>query len=80
MSAVAGPVRWLCATSIMLVVSAACGGGSEAADPREPVSARVIVTDVQVSADGERAESITVRTYDDKEIAMRLGDNIDPSN
>ena len=66
--------------SILLTVLAACGGGSEAAAPREPVSARVIVTDVQVSADGERVESITVRTDDDKEIAMRLGDNIDLAN
>ena len=66
--------------SILLTVLAACGGGSEAAAPREPVSARVIVTDVQVSADGERVVSITVRTDDDKEIAMRLGDNIDLAN
>ena len=66
-------------TSILLTVLAACGGGSEAAAPREPVSARVIVTNVQVSADGERVESIRVRTDDDKEIAMRLGDNIDPA-
>ena len=65
--------------AVLLVVWAACGGGSEATAPREPVSARVLVMDVQVSADGERVESITVRTDDDKEIAMRLGDNIDPA-
>ena len=69
----------LCMIPILLVVLAACGRGSEAAVPREPVSARVIVTDVQVSADGERVESITVRTDDDKEIAMGLGDKIDPA-
>ena len=75
-------IPWLrfCAASILLLVSAACGGGSEAAVPQEPVLARVIVTDVQASADGERVESITVRTDDDKETAVRLGDNIDPAN
>ena len=78
MRGVVGPLRWLCATLVLLVVLAACSGGSEAAAPREPVSARVIVTDVQVSADGERVETITVRTDDDKELSMRLGDNVDP--
>ena len=72
------PWRLFCATSILLVALAACGG-SEAAAPPEPVSARIIVTDVQVSADGERVESITVRTGDDKELTLRLGDNIDPA-
>ena len=74
-------VSWLrfCAASILLLVSAACGGGSETAVPQEPVLARVIVTDVQVSADGERVESITVRIDADKELTIRLGDNIDPA-
>ncbi len=71
--------RQFFAALILLVVLAACGGGSEAAVPQEPVSARVIVTDVQVSADGERVEYITVRMDDNKEITMRLGDNIDPA-
>ena len=78
MSTVAAPLRWLCATSILLVVLAGCGG-SETAVPQGPVSARVVVMDVQVSADGERVEYITVRIDDDKELAMRLGDNIDPT-
>lgn len=69
----------LCVIPILLVVSATCGGNSEAAAPREPVSARVIVTDVQVSADGERVEYITVRIDDDKELSLRLGENIDPA-
>ena len=47
--------------------------------PQEAVSARVIVTDVQVTADGERVAAITVRTDDDKELTLRLGDNIDPA-
>ena len=77
MSAVAAPLRGLCATSFLLVVLAGCGG-SETAVPQGPVSARVIVTDVQVSPVGERVESITVRIDDNKELTMRLGDNIDP--
>ena len=59
---------------ILLIVTVACGGNS-----REPVSARVIVTDVQVSADGKTVESLTVRTDDGEEITMRLGDDIDPA-
>lgn len=78
MSAVAVPSRSLCATSILLVVLAACGG-SAAAVPQEPFSARVIVTDAQVSADGGRVEYITVRIDDNVELMMRLGDNIDPA-
>lgn len=73
MSAVAVPLRGLCATSILLVVLAACGGGSEAAVPQGPISARVIVTDVQVSADGERVEYITVSIDDDKKIIAASG-------
>ena len=59
---------------ILLVVAVACGGSS-----REPVSARVIVTDVQVSADGKTVESLTVRTDDGEELTMRLGDDIEPA-
>ena len=59
---------------ILLVVAVACGGNSQ-----EPVSARVIVTDVQVSADGKTVESLTVRTDDGAELTMRLGDDIDPA-
>ena len=47
--------------------------------PQEPVSARVIVTDVQVSADDKRVESITVLTDSGEEITMRLGDEIEPA-
>lgn len=79
MRGMAVPWRRFCAASILLLVWAACGGGSQAAEPQEPVSARVIVTDVQVSADNERVEYITVRTDDGKELTMRLGDNIDPA-
>ena len=80
MRGMAVPWRRFCVASILLLVWAACGGGSQAAAPQEPVSARVIVTDVQVSADGDRVEAITVRTDDGKELTMRLGDNIDPAN
>ena len=34
---------------------------------------------MQVSADGERVEFITVRTDDGKELSVRLGDNIYPA-
>jgi len=73
-----GPRLAYVATPVLLIFLAGCGG-SEAAVPQEPVSATVIVTDVHVSADGERVEYITVRIVDNKELAMRLGDNIDPA-
>ena len=41
------------------------------------MSARVIVTDVQVSADDKMVESITVLTDDGEELTMRLGDEIE---
>ena len=49
------------------------------ARPQEPVSARVIVTDVQVWADDKRVESITVVMEDGEELTMRLGDEIEPA-
>jgi len=64
---------------VVLQISAGCGGGSESPSPSGPVSARVIVTDVQVSADGNRVESITVFTDDGEELTMRLGEEIDPA-
>ena len=59
---------------ILLVFAVACGGSSQ-----EPVTARVIVTDVRVSADGRTVESLTVRKDDGEDLTMRLGDNIDPA-
>ena len=72
------PKGWLWVLTILLVVSAACRGELGASISQEPVSARVIVTDVRVSADGERVEYITVRTDDGKELSLRLGEDIDP--
>ncbi len=69
----------LWAAPIMLIAGAACGGSSETTVSDEPVSARVIVTDVQVSADDERVEYITVLTDDGEEITMKLGEEIEPA-
>lgn len=69
----------LWALPILLVIAAACGGGSEPAILQKTVSARVIVTDVQVSADDKRVDSITVLTDDGEELTMRLGDEIEPA-
>lgn len=64
---------------ILPAIAASCGGGSEQPIPQELVSARVIVTDVQVSADEKRVESITVLTDDGEVLTMRLGDETDPA-
>ena len=69
--AVPGSLR-LWAVAILLIIAAGCGESSEI------MSARVIVTDVQVSADHKRVESITVITDDGEELTMRLGDEIEP--
>ncbi len=69
----------LWAVPILLLLAAACGGSSETPIPQEPVSARVIVTDVQVSADDKRVESITVLTDDGEGLTMRLGDEMEPA-
>ena len=65
-------MRWI--VPILLGFAVACGGSSQ-----EPVTARVIVVDVQVAADGKTVESLTVRTDDGEEITMRLGDDIEPA-
>lgn len=69
----------LWAIPIMLAAGAACGGSSETSVYNEPVSARVIVTDVQVSADETRVEAITVLKDDGEEITMTLGEEIEPT-
>ena len=69
---------WLCVLTSLIVLSAACGGNPANSISQGPVSARVIVTDVQVSDDGEKVEYITVRTEDGKEFSLRLGEDIDP--
>ena len=74
----AAPKGWLWVLSVLLVLSAACGGDSGSLISQGPVSDRMIVTEVQVSDDGERVEYITVRTDDGEELSMRLGEDIDP--
>ena len=72
-------VLW--AVPVLLVFVAGCGGGSDSPPPTGPVSVRVIVTDVQVSADDdERVESITVLTDDGEEMKIRLGEGIEPAD
>ena len=68
----------ICSIPVLMVVVAACGGNPQEPISDEPVSARVIVTDVGVSTDGDRVDSITVRTDDGRELFMRLSDDIDP--
>ena len=65
---------------ILLHIATGCGGGSDALSPTGPVTARVIVTDVQISADDDnRVESITVVTDDGDELTLRLGEGIEPA-
>jgi len=77
MKANAVTLKKICAATVLLVVLAGCGGSSGAAD-QGPVTVTVVVTDAQVSADGQRVESITVLLDEGKERTMRLGDAIDP--
>ena len=69
----------LCLVPVLMMVLAACGGSSQDVVADEPTTARVIVTEVQVSPDGDRVESITIRTDGGKDLQMRLGENIDPA-
>ena len=72
-------IAWLGSIPILMLVVAACGGNSQEPISDEPISARVIVTNVELSTDGDRVESITVRTDDGRELPMRLADDIDPA-
>ena len=71
----------LWAMPILLVhIAGVCGGSSETFTSQGPISARVIVTDVQISADDDnRVESITVVTDDGDELTLRLGEEIEPA-
>ena len=69
----------ICLIPVLMMVVAACGGSSQDVVADEPTSARVIVTGVQVSPNGERVESIIIRTDEGKYLQMRLGENIDPA-
>ncbi len=69
----------ICLIPVLMMAVAACGGSSQDVVADEPTFARVIVTGVQVSADGDRVESITIRTDEGKDLQMRLGENIDPA-
>ncbi len=62
-----------------MVVVAACGGNSQEVVADEPVAVRVPVKEVQVSPDGGRVESITIRTDDGEDLYLRLGENLDPA-
>ncbi len=65
---------------VMLHIAAGCGGSSDSPSPTGPVTARVIVTDVHISADDDnRVESITVVTDDGEELTLRLGEGIEPA-
>ena len=70
--------RMLWVVPIMISVAAACGGSADTAVNDQPVSARVVVTDVQVSSDKTSVESTTVVTDDGDEITMKLGTEIEP--
>ena len=69
----------ICSILVLMLVLAACGGNPQEPISDEPVSARVIVTDVRLSPDQNRVDSITVRTDDGRELSMRLSDDIDPA-
>lgn len=69
----------ICLISVLMVVLVACGGNSQAAVTDEPTTTRVIVKEVQVSPDGGRVESITIRTDEGEDLYLRLGENIDPA-
>ena len=69
----------ICLIPVLMVVVASCGGSSQDVVADEPTTTRVIVTQVLVSPDGGRVESITIRTDEGKDLQMRLGENIDPA-
>ena len=67
------------ASSTPVVFSVACGGISQEPVSDEPVSARVVVRNMKVAAEGDRVESITFLIDDGSELTMILDDAIDPA-
>ena len=65
---------------ILVVFAVACGSSArQEPESNEPVSARVVVKAIKVSAEGDRVESITFLTDDGKELTMPLDEGIDPA-
>ena len=61
---------------VFLAVTLLAGGGGRGSEG--PGSGRVFVEQMEVSPDGQRVESIMVRTEDGKELSLRLSEEIDP--
>ena len=65
---------------VVLVIIAACSAGSvQLPVSDDPVFAKVIVTNLVISEDESRVESITARIDDGDEVDMRLSSDIDPT-
>lgn len=71
-------IALLSSTLAPMVLVVACGGSPQQPISDEPVSARGIVTEVQLLPGADRADSITVRTDDGQELFMLSSANIDP--
>ena len=66
-------------TTILAILPAGCGSSSQEPVSDEPSFARVIVTKLQLSTDGGKVDSITVRTDEGENFSVTLGGNIDPA-
>ena len=64
---------------LVVAVAAACGGGPPL-DLSTPVTARVLVTGVELAPDGGRVDWISVRTESGDTYRLRIGPDIESSD
>ena len=63
--------------AILAILPAGCGSSSQEPLSDGPSVARVVVTKLQLSPDGGKVESITVRTDESENFSLMLSENID---
>ena len=65
---------------VALVLLTSCGNGGNGGNGSEgPVSVRAIVTAIELSEDGLKVETITIRIDEEDELSLRISDEIDPT-
>ena len=62
---------------VILVLLTSCGNGGIRSEG--PISVRAIVTALELSNDGLKVETITIRTDEGDVLSLRISDEIDPT-
>ena len=73
-------VRKICVlamASVILMFWSGCGGSSQEPRSDEPFFSRMVVTEMRLSADGDRVETVNVPTDGGEDLSLSLSQDID---